>query len=163
MRRANIPLKSFELKSTHLKNLLEVQSNLLVQNLDETTKVFLSETLISAKSKGWSYTKIIDEIESILPDKYASRADTIAYTEMSNMINEGERITAEKNGATKKMWTTVGGDVVDDDCLSNEDEGSIRVEESFPTGAYRPPEHPNCRCLIEYDIDNNLGFYWNGG
>lgn len=84
------------------------------------------------------------------------RAETIARTETRRAMEWGEKVTAQKGGATHKMWITVADDKVSDVCAENEAAGVIPIGESFPSGDDEPPGHPNCRCTLAY-VDSNDG------
>lgn len=46
-----------------------------------------------------------------------------------------------------KAWNTAGGDSCED-CLDNEDDGVIGVDEMFSSGDFYPGIHLNCSCFI---------------
>lgn len=161
LRSKKIPL-AFNLRNETILQALQGQNDLLIQGLDETTKNFIAEKIIKGIESKLTTSQVANSIRDVLPETYAKRAETVAYTEMSNMINAAETETAERNGAYQKRWVTVGDDLVDPECEANENEGWINVHDTFQSGNYRPPAHPNCRCVLEFDL-LNLGYFWNGG
>ena len=46
-----------------------------------------------------------------------------------------------------------------DDCETNDGE-EVGINEAFPSGDDRPPVHPNCKCLLEYNYPT-LGTFTN--
>lgn len=156
-----IPVK-FDLRNEQILELIRGKTDLLIQVLDKTTKNFIAEKIIEGIKSGLTKNQVTDSIRDILPETYAKRAETVAYTEMSNMVNASELETATRNNAVAKRWITVGDDLVDEICEANEAEETININDSFQSGDMRPPAHPNCRCVLEFDVIN-LGYFWNGG
>ncbi|HEY4497247.1 MAG TPA: phage minor head protein [Candidatus Paceibacterota bacterium] len=161
LRSKKIPLK-FDLRNDHILRAMQGKVDLLIADLDETTKNFIAEKIIEGVESGLTRKQVADSIRDILPETYARRAETVAYTEMSNMVNAAETEAAVRNGAFEKRWITVGDDLVDPECEANEDEGMINVHDSFQSGHTRPPAHPNCRCILEFE-SLDLGYFWDGG
>lgn len=160
LRSKKIPLK-FDLRNETILQALKDKTDLLIQGLDQTTKNFIAEKIINGIESKLTTSQVADSIRDVLPETYIKRAETVAYTEMSNMINAAETETAVRNGAVHKQWITAGDDLVDEECETNEAEGWINVHDTFQSGNYRPPEHPNCRCVLDFDL-LNLGYFWNG-
>lgn len=161
LRSKKIPL-AFNLRNESILQALQGKTDLLIRGLDETTKNFITEKIIQGVESKLNTKQVADSIRDVLPETYAKRAETVAYTEMSNIINAAETETAERNGAIRKQWITVGDELVDPECEANEGEGWINERDTFQSGHYRPPAHPNCRCVLEFDL-LNLGYFWNGG
>jgi hypothetical protein len=96
-----------------------------------------------------------DEFSVRQPQQHIhSRAHLIAVTENRMAYEEGNLdamrgYAAELGTSFEKAWMTVGSDACDD-CLINEEEGWIPMEESFQDGSDVPPSHPACRCTTEY-------------
>lgn len=161
LRSKKIPLK-FDLRNETILRALQSKTDLLIQGLDETTKKFIIEKIINGIESKLTMNQVADSIRNVLPETYAKRAETVTYTEMANMINAAETETAVRNGAVTKRWITVGDDLVEEECEANEDIGDINVHDQFPSGDVRPPAHPRCRCILQFDL-LNLGYFWNGG
>lgn len=54
---------------------------------------------------------------------------------------------ALRGSKSRKNWITGAGDSCDD-CQANEDQGPVRVEDSFESGDDYPPGHLSCGCYI---------------
>ncbi len=156
-----IPL-NFDLRNERVLEAIRGKTDLLIQGLDGTTKNFLADKIITGIESGLTKKQVADSVREVIPETYASRAKTVAYTEMSNMVNAAEIETAARNGAIQKRWLIVSDDLVCFECEANEDEGTINIHDYFHSGHIRPPVHPNCRCMLEFETIN-LGYYWNGG
>jgi hypothetical protein len=51
----------------------------------------------------------------------------------------------------EKSWLTVNDDHVDvEDCLTNQEQGWIPIEDTFQSGHMQPLAHPYCRCTALY-------------
>jgi len=78
----------------------------------------------------------------------ASRAELIARTETANALSQSSLDSMKDMGINGKEWVTAGDDKVSDECLGNEAEGVIPVNQAFSGGVMAPPQHPDCRCTI---------------
>ena len=76
------------------------------------------------------------------------RSELIARTETANALSESSLVNMKGIGIDGKEWVTVGDDDVSDDCLGNEAQGVIPVNQTFSGGVAAPPQHPSCRCTI---------------
>jgi len=81
------------------------------------------------------------------------RRHTIARTEASKAIGEGDLLDAANNGATHKYWQTTGDERVSDECQANEAEGPIPIDQAFSSGVDTIPNHPGCRCSVSWIND----------
>ncbi len=77
-----------------------------------------------------------------------SRAEMIARTETADALSQSSLDRGKDMGVTHKEWITVGDSEVSDDCLGNEAEGAIPLNNVFSGGTMAPPQHPNCRCSL---------------
>ena len=153
---------TFDLRDTALITELMNGVDLLIDGLDDTTEEWLIQQFIKGKQEGLSSYDIANLIREKIPETYAYRADTIVATESENIVNQMEFETAKRNEATAKRWVTAGINVCEE-CMMNEGAGWIGIDASFPTGELRPPHHPNCRCLLEYEIPPYIsGYGWRG-
>ena len=167
----NIP-KDFELTDPTITTSVTESPATIFKGLDETTSDWISNQIIAGKSGTamsvdgkpvvMTNSQIVDSITDKVPDLATYRAATIVRTESAKTYAQAEHITAVKNGASHKKWQTCDDDRVSDECMANEDEGTIGVEESFVSGASIPPQHPNCRCVIEYQFTPFMGSVWSG-
>mgnify|MGYP003288395256 CR=1 FL=1 len=160
--RHQIPV-TFKLTNQEIIRGMEAYRDQLIVKLDETTKNFIADQIITGKQQGLGNEAIADAIRDKIPQTYEGRAENIVFTETSNMIGAAQQTTAVKNGASHKEWITVGDEAVDEDCLMNEGAGMIGINAAFPTGHQREPAHPRCRCTVEYTMMPTLGYYWAGG
>ncbi|GAG38117.1 unnamed protein product, partial [marine sediment metagenome] len=79
----------------------------------------------------------------------AKRSDVIARTEMRAATEAARGEQERRFGANEHKWVTVGDEGVDDACAQNEAQDWIPVDQGFATAA-GPPQHPNCRCHVQY-------------
>ena len=77
-----------------------------------------------------------------------SRADMIARTETSNALSQASLDTMGEMGIEGKEWVTAGDSEVSTECLANEAEKVIPINQAFSSGVMAPPQHPRCRCAI---------------
>lgn len=54
---------------------------------------------------------------------------------------------AFQGGGWGKAWITAAGESCDD-CMDNEGQGAIHVDEEFSSGHHSPPAHNNCMCVL---------------
>ncbi len=77
-----------------------------------------------------------------------SRAEMIARTETANALSAASLDRSKDMGVTHKEWITVGDSEVSEECLGNEAQGAIPVNQVFSGGTLAPPQHPRCRCSL---------------
>lgn len=125
-------------------------------NIDATTRDLLREDIADALEEGLS----AEDLAARLEENYAfseERAALIAETEISRANNEASLFAAqaaEQMGlGMRKAWLT------DDDpcdlCEENADQGFIDLDEEFPSGDDAPPGHPNCKCTLIFEVQEN--------
>ena len=83
-----------------------------------------------------------------MADITKGRAQMIANTELNNAMSEASLQTYKRLNIAGKSWATVGDDRVDPECLANEADGIIPMDQTFSAGKQRPPQHPRCRCTL---------------
>ena len=88
-------------------------------------------------------TLITDGINGMLTS--ASRAQTIAVTEMARATQIAQMDNYKSFGVEYVEWVDIDAD---DDCATNAEQGPIPIGETFDSGDTEPPAHPNCRCAI---------------
>lgn len=157
----NIP-SSFDLKDPDIISTIESKPVTLFQGVDETTSKWISDQISAGKTAGVSNDDLVGQILDNVPDFAKYRAQRIVRTETAKMVGESEHVTALKNGAGTKSWQTCDDDRVSDECMANEDEGTIGVDRAFVSGATYPPQHPNCRCVVDYYFAPFQGTVWYG-
>lgn len=115
--------------------------------LADATREMLRSTITTAIGEAWSTA----DLERALADDYAfsaSRAETIARTELKSAMSAGNAEGWRASGVvTGKVWQ-VSNDDVCDICIENEDAGEIGIDETFPSGDDMPGAHPNCNCVV---------------
>jgi SPP1 gp7 family putative phage head morphogenesis protein len=77
-----------------------------------------------------------------------ARAETIARTETATALGHGQRTVAVAQGRDQKKWVTQGDARVEPECLMNEGDGWIGMEQPFSSGDDWTPAHQNCRCTV---------------
>lgn len=126
----------------------------LIQNpsakwaITDSTRDMLKSTLVKALDEGWSNTHLADEIENNFAFS-ASRAETIARTELKRADTQGSLEAYKASGMVEGKESLLSEDHDDDDeCDDNADAGVIPLDEDFPSGDDAPPYHPRCNCDI---------------
>jgi len=119
----------------------------LIQGVAETTKTRVRQIVGTNILEGASIQTIRNQIQDdfIFSRK---RANLVARTETTFALGQGQKGAAIAEGRDEKRWTTSGD--VDDECLGNEKQGWIAIDEPFASGDDTIPAHPNCRCVVRY-------------
>jgi HK97 family phage portal protein len=108
--------------------------------------VLVSETIEKGESIGTLTTKLKTDFAFS-----TEKARTIARTETATALGQGQKEAAKSQGRTEKRWVTSGDALVSEECLSNESDGWISIDEVFSgSGVDTIPEHPNCRCVVQF-------------
>lgn len=92
--------------------------------------------------------------------KYAERqqryrAQMIARSELSFAYNNGEYNAVRQAfsqgyiGRTRRRWVTADEDRACSRCREL-DGVEVEMDEEFPNGGRVPPDHPHCRCVVNY-------------
>lgn len=126
--------------------------------LDRTTRDMLRATIADGIENNLSAEEIGDQIE----DAYAfseERADLIAMTEVAAANSYGALAGYEEAASigirVRKSWL-----MLEDACPicgENADAGPIDLDEEFPSGDLAPPGHPNCRCVLVPEVEDEEG------
>lgn len=115
----------------------------LVTQVEETTRDGIRALVARALDEGWTN----DELAQELLDSgvfAASRAETIARTEVAAADVQGNLIGWQESGVVSgKEWKTGGGPC---DACDELDGTAVALDDDFPDGD--PPLHPNCRCDV---------------
>lgn len=122
-----------------------------IKGMNDTTLDRVGTLLADTLESGKAYT---DFAKNLLKDditsrviKDASRATTVAVTEMSRALNTATIDNYNSFGVEKVEWLAIDTGVCDI-CPANEAQGPIPIGEMFESGDTEPPAHPNCRCTI---------------
>ena len=91
-------------------------------------------------------------IKSIHDDFIFSRkrATLVARTETAKALGGGKKKAAEDQGNDEKRWITAGDADVSLECRGNSGMGWIPIGVRFSGGVDTIPQHPNCRCVVQY-------------
>lgn len=129
---------------------------LLKNSLTKLTGGFADETLDRLRSsladawdKGGSFTDMVDAVQNTFEDFSDTRAEMIAQTEANDAYNEGRSALAEEADMDEKSWETESGDPCED-CLGNEGDGWIDIDDTFSSGDDAPTAHPRCQCTLNF-------------
>lgn len=122
--------------------------------ITEGTRDMLKSTVERGIDEGLTTAELADEISGAHAFS-ESRANMIARTEIRMAQMGGQFGAAKAMGATHKRWSTSKDDQVSEECMSNEEDGTIPIGETFSSGDAAPPAHPNCRCVVNYLIGDN--------
>lgn len=125
--------------------------------LEDTTRQRLDKVLNKSASEGWGYARTERAIRREFRDMADSRADMIARTETANAYEGARRIVAQgvqAEGETVEQRWLVTYQCCDI-CAMNERAGWLPLDAPYPSGGDRPPEHPNCRCSVQFRTATN--------
>ena len=120
----------------------------LVKGLDEETKSRLARVISNGVKNKRGIPGISRDIRGSFSDMSKYRSELIARTETANALSQASLDSMADMGIEGKEWVTAGDDLVSDECLGNEAEGVIPVNQSFSGGVMAPPQHPDCRCAL---------------
>lgn len=116
--------------------------------ISDSTREGVNELVSNAVEEGWSAQDLANE----LLDSWefsASRAETIARTELAFAHTNGNMAGWQESGVVEKKQSILGSEHdMDDECNDNADAGPIPLDEPFPSGDLLPPYHPNCVCDV---------------
>jgi hypothetical protein len=74
------------------------------------------------------------------------RAETVSRSELIKAYGKASLGSYREGGAWGKEWAT-GGDPCDE-CMANEEQGPIPIDEGFQSGDDAPAAHPRCECAL---------------
>jgi hypothetical protein len=125
--------------------------------LDKNREAALEKFIEEAQKNGLTGQALEDAIAAKRQELINDRARTIATTEMASAMEEGAYVLAQERGNTHKVWIAGGSPALCDDCLENQAQGAIPIDEEFQSGDLVPPAHPNCYCSVAYVTDTGAG------
>lgn len=120
----------------------------LVKGMDEETKRRLADTIARGIENKRGIPGLSRDIKNQFTDMSRYRSQLIARTETANALSTASLDRMGEMGIEGKEWITAGDDLVSEECLGNEAEGIIPVNQGFSGGVMAPPQHPDCRCTI---------------
>ena len=115
----------------------------------EFTKVAVRKSVSSSILGGQPLRTIIKGIKD-LPAFDRKRATVVARTETAFALGQGQKGAAKAQGKDEKRWITAGDSLVSLECRSNSGMGWIPIADTFSGGVGTIPQHPNCRCVVQY-------------
>ena len=115
LRSLGVPL-TFDLKDKRVLGQIEQHVELLIKGLDQTTHNLVAEKIQQGIESGLNTKEVADSIREWIPETYTGRAETVARTETSRMVNTAQFEAASQNGAMGNVWVTQGAD---DECADN--------------------------------------------
>ena len=126
----------------------------LAAHIDNTTRNELDAMIATGKAEGWTDATIEREARAMLTADATTRAESIAEYEVSSAYHEGlsdyvqSLVNAGVVVSVQKRWSA-DPDACEE-CQSNAADGWIDEEINFASGSSEPPEHPACRCSVDY-------------
>lgn len=148
---ALLQMRASEWASARAANLLQLSGGI---NLMEQTRERVRGLVATAIREGQGIGTLAKGIRD--DDVFsASRARTIARTETTSALGQGQRQAALMDGREEKRWVTQGDALVRPEHEANGMVGWIDIGDVFPSGqdtiGEGPPELTvNCRCTVIY-------------
>ena len=121
----------------------------LTGGFSDTSVQRLRDAVADAWDKGGSADQIVAAIKETFADFSDARAEMIAQTEANDAYVEGRVALAEDEGYEEKAWE-VDSDNPCEDCLANQAQGYIPMDEDFQSGDDAPTAHPRCACNLNF-------------
>jgi len=115
----------------------------LVTQMNEETKRRLARVVSQGIENKRGIPGLARDIRGSFTDMSRYRSQLIARTETANALSTASLDRMNDMGIDGKEWVTAGDDRVSDECLGNEAEGVIPVNQSFSGGVMGPPQHPD--------------------
>jgi len=126
----------------------KTQGARLVTQMDDETKRRLANVISQGIKSKRGIPGLSRDLRKTFNDMSKYRSELIARTETANALSQASLDTMADMEIAGKEWVTAGDDRVSDECLGNEAEGVIPVNQAFSGGVMAPPQHPDCRCAI---------------
>lgn len=121
-----------------------------VKGLDSGRAATYSKYVAELEASGLSDAEVARRAEAMFNKLLKDRKEVIAQTEMRKATSEVKAEEARLRGDKFKVWQTVGDDRVSDECQACEAQGPIPIGDNFTSGNGEPPNHPRCRCTVNY-------------
>jgi len=158
---------------------LEAQAGSMIKNVDDGTKFFVKQTVLSGVKEGLGSPEIarkllIDNVRRGVIEKFRGRALSIVNTEMNRAMSDGALAQQMHVGLKKKRWHNVPA-LACNVCVRNTGRGAIPNASKFEAvwgSCNAPPAHPTvCHCWITFDkpelsalvSGGKVPDYWKGG
>ena len=117
--------------------------------IEAITKESVRKSVSSSILDGQPLRTIIKGIKD-LPDFDRQRAKLVARTETAKALGQGKMTASRDQGNDEKRWITAGDTLVSLECRGNSGMGWIPIGDQFSGGVDTVPQHPNCRCVVQY-------------
>ena len=121
----------------------------LIGGITDGTRRNIRRAVTETIEQGRPLRELKNQIREMY-DFSESRAESIARTETATAQGQGTRAAALSQGRNEKRWVTAGDNRVDPHCSENASVGWIDAQGVFPTGKDTIPDHPRCRCVVQY-------------
>lgn len=120
---------------------LEDITAILAKGISRLVQVARQETL--------SVAALVTRIKTYLEECIEGLMQT-ALTEIRKVLGKGQWEANKSLGADTKYWYTARDGNVCENCLANEAQKAIPIEQPFKSGHQYPPAHAYCRCHAMY-------------
>jgi len=141
---------SFDLKAPRVKEWLEKYALEHCTSIADSFKDEVKRLISQSVDDGLGMEAIAEKIGNFYDDQAEWRALRVARTEVISGYAKGTLEGAVQSGVVRgKKWLTANDDRVEEECLRNQQDGEIGLDDSFSSGDSAPPVHPNCRCVLQ--------------
>lgn len=139
---------AFDGNSPRIKNAAE---NILSKLKSMTDKTSVEE-LRSLITESFNNKDTVTQLQKNITKKFEGykgyRSERIARTEAANAYGRSSLEYYKEAGLKLKAWYTMNDGLVAPECMGNQDQGSIDINQSFSSGVMNEPNHVNCRCSV---------------
>lgn len=145
---------SFDLQNPRAQEFIRNSGLDLVRSVEGTVKEQIKERVVAGIDSGLGADAIAGNIKEFFDNGSKYMANRIARTEVIAAYSEGNlEAGLEDPLIVEKRWLSLPD--ADEDCTQNVDDGDIPKDAGFSSGDFAPPVHPNCRCDVEYLVEEN--------
>lgn len=116
--------------------------------VDDTTISMIAKTITKGYESGESHYQIAKLVRAAATEVAEFRAELIAENEAALLIGELTIDVYKQNNIAYKKFVTSRDERVCPICIGDEEAGTIKVDEVFPSGVLAPPAHVVCRCFL---------------
>jgi len=153
---------SFTLQNPRAVAWLQGRAAARVTMINQATRTEIARIVTQAVAEGWSYDRTAEAITARFaefavgrPQQHIdSRAHLVAVQEASEAYEHGNMVVADDLAAAglqmEKSYLTVNDSRVSPECRENQAAGWIPLNDPFPGGVQRAPQHVACRCCTLY-------------
>jgi len=175
--------KKFDVKSDIILKQLDKKADRIVIQINDGTIYYLTRLSLSSISNNLGNVsdtelnnylnndefldKAVKEFRSDFREILNERIYTISNLEVERAFNDGKLKQLHHTGIRGKYVVHNGSDIPCSTCKSNIDRGIVELdfeyETNFDERSTVVPSHPDCHCVIKYDMGNydelNLNYY----